>query len=82
MPDGKYDIMTILEQFVLHVDESSVNDSRPFLFYNTENSYPGFAILKFLPGSFSEDFLQLWGVDSVYGKVASNKRFEEYFLSV
>ncbi|XP_052068361.1 uncharacterized protein LOC127707710 [Mytilus californianus] len=82
IPDCDYDIMTILEQIVVYAVGYIVDDSKPSLICNTENSYPGFAHLIIPPGSrFSEDLNSVWGVESVNGPVVSNRRFKEYFMS-
>ncbi|XP_052068523.1 uncharacterized protein LOC127707812 [Mytilus californianus] len=82
IPECDYDIMTILEQIVVCDESSIVDDSKPSLICNTENSYPGFAHLIIPPGShYSEDLNRIWGVKSVCGPVVSNSRFKEYFMN-
>ncbi|CAG2217044.1 unnamed protein product [Mytilus edulis] len=82
IPDCDYDIMTILEQIVVYAVGYKVDDSKPSLVCNTQNSYPGFAHLIIPPESrFSEELVRVWGVESVNGPVVSNRRFKEYFMS-
>lgn len=51
IPDCDYDIMTILEQIVVYAVGYQVEDSKPSLVCNTQNSYPGFAHLIIPPES-------------------------------
>ncbi|XP_063447606.1 uncharacterized protein LOC134727154 [Mytilus trossulus] len=82
IPDCDYDIMTILEQIVVYAVGYKVDDAKPSLVCNTQNSYPGFAHLTIPPESrFSEELVRVWGVETVNGPVVSNRRFKQYFMS-
>ncbi|XP_071129366.1 uncharacterized protein [Mytilus edulis] len=81
VPDGDYDLMTILEQIKVKHDSSTIEEDSPILLFDNQHSYPGFAHLKIGQNRFSKELLASWGENTFYGPLISNNRFKNYFVS-
>ncbi|CAC5409639.1 unnamed protein product [Mytilus coruscus] len=81
IPNGDYDLMTILEQIQVKPDCYDIEEDRPILLFDNQHSYPGFAHLKIGQNRFSEELFTSWGENTFYGPLISNSRFKNYFVA-
>ncbi|CAG2217052.1 unnamed protein product [Mytilus edulis] len=81
IPNGDYDLMTVLEQIKVKLDCSVIEEDQPILLFDNQYSYPGFAHLKIGQNRFSKELFTSWGEYTIYGPLISNHRFKNYFMS-